>query len=105
LIDLFTQARDWGLILYEQDWLITQTVGFIPTYTDIHIGHQWLTSMSEAAEKLGINIQYCMGLSCHILHALQVPRVTHARVSGDYAGHLEIRKQKQTFYKKKTIKL
>jgi hypothetical protein len=74
--------------------------------------------MSEAAEKLEMNIQCCMGLSCHILHALQVPRVTHARVSGDYAGHLEIRKQKQTFSRfffffqkkknflqKKTIKL
>jgi hypothetical protein len=87
-IDLFTQAREWGLVLYEQDWLITQTIEFLPTRTDIDIGHQWLMSMGEAGEKIGMNIQYCMGLSRHILQALQISRVTHARVSADYASHL-----------------
>jgi hypothetical protein len=87
-IDLFTEAHSWGLVLYEQDWLIFQTTEFLPTRTDIHIGHQWLTSMGEAADKLGINIQYCMGLSRHILTAVQIPRVTHARASGDYAPSL-----------------
>ena len=89
-IDLFTQAHDWGLVLYEQDWLDRQTIDFVPTRTDIHLGHQWLTSMGEAGEKIGINIQYCMSLPRHILQALEIPRVTHARVSADYAVHLEI---------------
>ncbi|CAF3719866.1 unnamed protein product [Adineta steineri] len=88
-LDLFTQTRDWGLILYEQDWLDRQTYNFTPTFTDIHIGHQWLMSMGEAAEKVEINIQYCMALPRHILTALQIPRVTHARVSTDYAFHLK----------------
>jgi hypothetical protein len=87
-VDLFTQARQWNLIVYEQDWLITQVESFEPTRTDIHLGHQWLMSMGEAAEKVGINIQYCMSLPRHILTALQIPRVTHTRTSGDYAGHL-----------------
>ncbi|CAF1317548.1 unnamed protein product [Rotaria sordida] len=90
-IDLFTQAHDWGLVLYEQDWLDRQTIDFLPTRTDIHLGHQWLMSMGEAGEKTGINIQYCMSLPRHILTALQIPRVTHARVSTDYAFHLESR--------------
>ncbi len=94
-IDLFTQAHDWGLVLYEQDWLITQTIDFLPTYTDIHIGHQWLTSMGEAGEKIGINIQYCMSLSRHILQALEIPRVTNTRASGDYASHLTDPKSSQ----------
>jgi hypothetical protein len=87
-IDLFTQARQWGLIVYEQDWLITVLESFLPTQTDIHLGHQWLTSMGEAAEKLNINIQYCMSLPRHILTALEIPSVTHTRVSGDYASAL-----------------
>jgi hypothetical protein len=87
-IDLFTQAHDWGLVLYEQDWLNVQTISFLPTRTDIHIGHQWLMSMGEAAEKVGINIQYCMSLPRHILQALQIPRVTNARASTDYSFHL-----------------
>jgi hypothetical protein len=88
-IDLFTQARQWGLIVYEQDWLITQTKEFTPLQTDLHLGHQWLMSMGEAADKLNINIQYCMSLPRHILTALQIPRVTHTRISTDYAFHLE----------------
>jgi hypothetical protein len=91
--DLFTQAHDWGLIVYEQDWLITQTKDFLPTLTDIHLGHQWLMSMGEAADKVGINIQYCMSLPRHILHALEIPRVTHTRVSDDYTFHLLNKKQ------------
>jgi hypothetical protein len=92
-IDLFTRARDWGLIVYEQDWLITQTMDFLPIRTDIHLGHQWLTSMGEAADRLGINIQYCMSLPRHILTALEIPRVTHTRVSDDYNFHLLGKKQ------------
>ena len=88
-IDLFTQARQWGLIVYEQDWLINQTEEFTPLQTDLHLGHQWLMSMGEAADKLNINIQYCMSLPRHILTALQIPRVTQTRVSTDYAAHLE----------------
>ncbi|CAF3945609.1 unnamed protein product [Rotaria sordida] len=95
-IDLFTQAHNWGLILYEQDWLIVQTIHFIPTCTDIHLGHQWLMSMGEAAEMIGINIQYCMSLPRHILTTLQIPRVTQTRVSTDYSFHLTGKVQQWT---------
>jgi hypothetical protein len=64
------QAHDWGVVLYEQDWLESQTTGFTPLYTDIDLEHQWLKSMGDAADKLDIkNIQYCMSLPRHILHA------------------------------------
>jgi hypothetical protein len=39
-IDLLTEAYDWGVVLYEQDWLESQTTGFTPLYTDIDLGHQ-----------------------------------------------------------------
>jgi hypothetical protein len=88
-IDLLGEAsQDWGLILYEQDWLNVQTIEFIPMRTDIHLGQRWLTSMGKAAEQVGINIQYCMSLPRHALQALEIPRVTQARVSNDYAVHL-----------------
>ncbi|CAF1089846.1 unnamed protein product [Rotaria sp. Silwood1] len=95
-IDLFTQAHYWGLILYEQDWLDRQTIDFLPTRTDINLGRQWLISMGEAADKIGLNIQYCMSLPRHILSALQIPRVTQARTSPDYAVHLDGKGQQWT---------
>ena len=87
-VDLFTQAREWNLVVYEQDWLITQIEEFTPTRTDILLGHQWLMSMGEAAEKVNINLQYCMSLPRHILTALEIPRVTQTRTSTDYAFHI-----------------
>ena len=86
--DLLLEARNWGLILYEQDWLNVQTIDFLPTRTNIDLGEQWLTSMGAAAEKMGINIQYCMSLPRHILQAIAIPRVTQARASDDYAVNL-----------------
>ena len=87
-LDFLTEARGWGLVLYEQDWLNVQTLTFRPTRTDINLGENWLKSMGAAAEQVGINIQYCMSLPRHILQALEIPRVTHARASDDYAVHL-----------------
>jgi hypothetical protein len=68
---------------------------FSPTRTDTHIGHQWLMSMGEAAEKTDIYIQYCMSLPRHILQALEIPRVTQTRTSGDYASDLTKRNNSQ----------
>jgi hypothetical protein len=94
-IDLFGEAvHDWGLTLYEQDWLHKQTTNFIPLHNDIHLGRQWLISMGEAAEKTGITIQYCSPFPRHSLQALEIPRVTQARVSDDYTTHL-IRQEAQ----------
>jgi hypothetical protein len=62
---------------------------FLPTFTDINLGEQWLMSMDEAAEKVGINIQYCASLPRHILQPLKIPCVTHSRTSDDYALHLK----------------
>ena len=86
--DLFNQSSQWGLILYEQDWLITVMESFTPIQTDIHLGYQWLTSMGQSADQLNINIQYSMSLPRHILSALEIPRVTQTRVSSDYTSAL-----------------
>jgi hypothetical protein len=94
-IDLLGEAaHDWGLIMYEQDWLHSQTTKFTPIHNDIHLGRQWLMSMAEGAEKAEITIQYCSPFPRHALQALEIPRVTQARVSDDYTGHL-IRQQAQ----------
>ena len=86
--DFFVEARGWGLVSYVQDWLAVQTRDFLPTRTDIHLGEEWLRSMGKAADQVGINIQYCMSYPRHFLQALQIPRVTHARASADYAVSL-----------------
>jgi hypothetical protein len=81
-------STNWNLILYEQDWMNHQTIDFIPTRQDINLGRQWLIQMGKAAEQFNINIQYCMSLPRHALQALEIDRVTQARVSDDYYVHV-----------------
>jgi hypothetical protein len=88
-IDLLGEAaHDWGLIMYEQDWLHVQTTKYVPLHTDINLGRQWLMSMGEGADKANISIQYCSAFPRHALQALEIPSVTQARVSDDYTGHV-----------------
>ena len=88
-IDLLKEAaQDWGLIMYEQDWLHIQMEQFNPLLNDINLGRQWLMSMAEGAEQAGITIQYCSPFPRHVLQALEISRVTQARVSYDYTYHI-----------------
>jgi hypothetical protein len=50
--------------------------------------------MGEGADKANVNIQYCSPFPRHALQALEIPRVTQARVSDDYTTHL-IRQEAQ----------
>ena len=87
-LDLLTEARDWGVILYQQDWLSLQSIWFRPILTEINLGERWLTSMGQAADQVGLNIHYIMAYPRHFLKALEIPRVTQARGSDDYAINL-----------------
>ncbi|XP_078674668.1 uncharacterized protein LOC144912809 [Branchiostoma floridae x Branchiostoma belcheri] len=82
--DLFTQSREWGLIVYEQDWLDVEFKGLQATLSSISLGKQWLMQFGQAASSHDLNIQYCMANPRHALQSVQIPAVTQARVSADY---------------------
>ncbi|KAI0227999.1 hypothetical protein LSAT2_021487 [Lamellibrachia satsuma] len=83
---LFSSALQWGMVVYEQDFLNVQSEKILPLYTDLSLGQQWLQQMGEAASRYGIQLQYCMALPRHLLASLEVPAVSQVRVrvSGDY---------------------
>ncbi|KAL4219038.1 hypothetical protein ACF0H5_021621 [Mactra antiquata] len=81
---LFKQAKSWGLIVYEQDWLNRQTMYLSSLHTSLTLGTQWLTQMGQAAQENGLTIQYCMAMSRHALQSIEIPAVTQARVSDDF---------------------
>ncbi|XP_046337463.2 uncharacterized protein LOC124119101 [Haliotis rufescens] len=82
--DLMSSARQWGLLVYEQDFLDTQFDSVTQLHTDVHLAKQWLKEMGNGAAKNGLRIQYCMAYPRHALQSLEIPVVTQARVSGDY---------------------
>ncbi len=83
--DLLKEARDeWNMIVYEQDWLLTEFGRLKELEMDLGFGKTWLGEMGEAAEELGITIQYCMAWTRHVLQSVMIPAVTQMRVSNDY---------------------
>ena len=87
-LDLLTKAKNWGVILYQQDWLNVEYNLLHQAYTEFNLNNQWLTSMGDAADQVDINLHYILSYPRHFLKALEVPRVTQIRVSEDYAVNL-----------------
>ncbi|XP_062593083.1 uncharacterized protein LOC134254572 [Saccostrea cucullata] len=75
---------EWGLVLYEQDWLNVEFAGLPSFMSSIGLGNLWLEEMADAAKLLNMPIQYCMSNTRHAMKALELDIVTQARVSGDY---------------------
>ena len=78
-------AARWGMVTYEQDWLITVFRGVREIQENITAADTWLDAMNTAAENLGLTIQYCMALPRFLLKSTQLPAVTNARASADYS--------------------
>jgi len=81
---LSTSRSEWGLIMYEQDWLSTVWDSLKAIRTDVNLGRNWLLEMGLSAQRNGLTIQYCMAYPRHFLQTLEIPVVTQIRVSTDY---------------------
>ena len=60
--DLLRNASDWGMVVYEQDWLYTEFLGLNATTQSVTGAKKWLTQMATAASRVGVTVQYCMEL-------------------------------------------
>ena len=90
---LMSRAKQWGMVLYEQDWLSTVYDSMKVTRSSVTAGSAWLKAMADAATGLGLTIQYCMPYPRHMLESTKFQAVTNARASGDYhpgASNFEI---------------
>eukprot|EP01130_Rhizamoeba_saxonica_P013826 TRINITY_DN5943_c0_g1_i1.p1 TRINITY_DN5943_c0_g1~~TRINITY_DN5943_c0_g1_i1.p1 ORF type:complete len:747 (+),score=106.83 TRINITY_DN5943_c0_g1_i1:13-2253(+) len=77
-------AKEWGMSVYEQDWLITTFEGMESTQNTTDFAETWLRNMGFAAKELDLNIQYCMPLPRFLLESSKIDKVTQSRASDDY---------------------
>lgn len=82
--DLLFNATQWGMTVYEQDWLYNEAEGLNATRESATLTEQWLTQMATAAQKLNVTVQYCMSLPRFVMMAAQLPAVTQVRAGDDY---------------------
>ena len=74
--DLFAANSNWGLRVYEQDWLSTVTDDLPALQENVTFGQDWLLHMGKAAEKHGLSIQYCMSYPRHVFTSLFLQSVS-----------------------------
>lgn len=83
-LNLFAINSNWGLKVYEQDWLSMTTSAMPQLQNNVTFGRDWLKQMGEAAAESNLTIQLCMSFPRHVLQALESPSMTQARASNDY---------------------
>jgi hypothetical protein len=82
---LIASGKQWGLAMYEQDWLYTEFIGvdglMLKSAT---LARDWLLQMGRATEANGVTLQLCMAWPRMTLQSLEMQAVTQARASPDY---------------------
>ena len=84
-MDFFKDVKTWGVNSYLQDWMMDQYLLMNATQESATLARDWLINMGEAADAHDLNIQYCLTLTRCGMQALEIPRVTMARATADYA--------------------
>jgi hypothetical protein len=82
--EMMRNAKESGIILYEQDWMKNQFEHFKILRDNVNLGRKWLADMNEAAKNNGMWIQYCMTTPAMLMHTLEFDRVSFMRTGNDY---------------------
>ena len=82
--DLFKNSSAWGLDVYLQDWLNTETNHMTIFEGDLNAERDWLLQMGDGAAANGINILYCMSYTRHMMQSVEIKNVVSLRASDDY---------------------
>jgi hypothetical protein len=77
-------AKSWGAITYEQDWLVTQFLSVPWLRETVYRADEWMSWIDEGASKYGLTVQICMPGPGHLLDALRHPNFTTVRTSVDH---------------------
>lgn len=82
--EFMADARSWGAVTYEQDWLMAQFWGVGWLREQLGRAERWMEDLTSAASDAGLTVQLCMPGPGHFLDAGRHLAVTTARVSIDY---------------------
>ncbi len=81
-------ARSWGVVTYEQDWLVRQYWSMWQLRSQPGRAEQWMAHMHDSAVAEGLTMQLCMAAAPNLLDSLDRPGATTIRTSIDYANDL-----------------
>ncbi|NLH49639.1 MAG: hypothetical protein GX444_13710 [Myxococcales bacterium] len=77
-------AKKWGVVTYEQDWLINQFWGNAWLRDGVDHAERYLANLAGAMADRGLTMQICMSGTAHVMAAVDHPNITTVRSSIDY---------------------
>jgi len=81
---LLSQARSWGAVQYEQDWLVESFLGVRGLRERPGRARDWQEGLDRAACANGLSLLWCMATPADFLQTLSLRAVGAIRTSGDY---------------------
>lgn len=81
--EIMAYLKKSGVKVYEQDWMNYMYRLNPAMASDINIGNAFTGGMAKAAQKNGIDLQYCMALPRYFMQGLKYNNLTSIRPSGD----------------------
>jgi len=81
---LLSQARAWGAVQYEQDWLVESFLGVRGLREAPDRARAWQEGLDRAASDHGLHLLWCMATPADFFQTLTLERVAAIRTSGDY---------------------
>ena len=86
--EIMDNAVDYGVVIYEQDWLYTH-MDIIPWMREgLGNAESWYDNMANAAGERDLTMQLCMASPEFLMQQLKHDEETHVRTSHDYKGGL-----------------
>jgi hypothetical protein len=77
--DLFENAKEWGLLQYQQDWMATQASMRL-VMESATLGKQWRVQMTNALSKQGLRFGFGGVMPADWLMSTMQQSVTNGRV-------------------------
>ena len=79
-------AKSWGAVTYEQDWLVSQYWGASYLRQAPDRGRNWMLGMDDACREEGLTMQLCMTGAAHLMQSVDMVTPTTVRTSIDYSA-------------------
>ncbi len=81
--EIMGYLKSSGVAVYEQDWINYIYTNNPEMKSDISVGNAFTDHMAKAAQDVGINLQYCMGLPRYFMQGVKYNNLTTIRTAGD----------------------
>lgn len=82
--EMFDDAREWGAVQYEQDWLVESYFGVRGLRAEPGRARSWRLALDRAATSRDMTLLWCMATPADFCQTVELRAISSIRTSNDY---------------------